>query len=250
MGRSAARSGVGLSVARNAIATTNHAVLDQLNLLSEEELDTACREAGWRGEWREADKTETGGAGQEPSTHQPQVPLQGAPHTLGQGDRQQLAAEDGLGARHSAGQGILAGAVTVSRQVLPASVTDKLETYAGQVLPPDETDKHETFVGQVLPQGGIMDAGRKREAAVVKGVTNQHGSKGEEPKRYREEAQQDKMGWSAHGADGAADVPLPASADGKWAPGEYVVATVVQGWIRAAASKGYRDDGETRPPSV
>ncbi|KAJ1386222.1 hypothetical protein B484DRAFT_410287, partial [Ochromonadaceae sp. CCMP2298] len=90
MGRSAGRSGVGLSVARNAIATTNHAVLDQLNLLSEEELDTACKEAGWRGEWREAVETETGGAGQDPSTTQPQVPPHGAPRILGQGDRQQV----------------------------------------------------------------------------------------------------------------------------------------------------------------
>ncbi|KAJ1431619.1 hypothetical protein B484DRAFT_418439, partial [Ochromonadaceae sp. CCMP2298] len=300
LGRPGGRTGMGRPAPRSP-AAPDLSVLARLDSLSDEELDVMARAAGWRTEWREADPIETGGAQRKPSTHQPQVPSQGAHCTLGQGDRQQvgpgqhggpppstngreadgsktggagqepsphqprgspqgapprsgqgdrqqLAAEDGLGARHSAGRGTLAGDVTVSRQVLPAGVTDKLETYAGQVLPPDETDKHETFVGQVLPQGGIMGTGQKREAAGVKGVTNQHGSKGEGAKGYREEAQQDKMGWSAHGADGAADVPLPASADGKWAPGEYVVATVVQGWIRAAASKGYRDDG-FRPPS-
>ncbi|KAJ1389967.1 hypothetical protein B484DRAFT_409161, partial [Ochromonadaceae sp. CCMP2298] len=215
-GRSGGRTGVARLTSRNPIAP-NHAVLAQLNLLSEEELDAACKAAGWRGKLREADESETGGAGQVLSTHQSQVPPDGAPRGRGEGDRQEV------------GSGQLGGP--------PTTPTPTTLPYAAR--------------GEgVLPPGGIMGTGQKREAVVAKGVTNRQDSKGLRVEGYRGEAQQDKLAWSAHGADGAADVPLLASADGKWAPGEYVEATVVQGWIRHAASKGYRDGGETRPPSV
>ncbi|KAJ1420467.1 hypothetical protein B484DRAFT_399881, partial [Ochromonadaceae sp. CCMP2298] len=93
-----------------------------------------------------------------------------------------------------------------------------------------------------------MGTGQTREAAAAKGVTNGQESKGQRGEEYSWGARQDKLAWSAHGVDNAADVPLPASADGKWAPGEQHAATVVRGWIQHAASKEGRDSWETRPP--
>ncbi|KAJ1392694.1 hypothetical protein B484DRAFT_408418 [Ochromonadaceae sp. CCMP2298] len=91
-----------------------------------------------------------------------------------------------------------------------------------------------------------MDTGQTREAAAAKRVTNGQESKGQRVEVYSGGARQDKLAWSAHGADNAAGAPLPTSADGKWGPGEEHAATVVRGWIHHAAKEG-RDSWDVRP---
>ncbi|KAJ1394680.1 hypothetical protein B484DRAFT_472756 [Ochromonadaceae sp. CCMP2298] len=73
LGRSGGRTGHGRLTTRSLIEP-RHAILAQLDGLSEEELDTACRAAGWTGEVQEASGSESWGVSQEPTHHGPQAP--------------------------------------------------------------------------------------------------------------------------------------------------------------------------------
>ncbi|KAJ1420466.1 hypothetical protein B484DRAFT_399880 [Ochromonadaceae sp. CCMP2298] len=58
-----------------------------LDSLSEKELNSACRAAGWTGEWLE----ESGGALQEPTHHEPQAPPDSEYRGLGEGGPQEVS---------------------------------------------------------------------------------------------------------------------------------------------------------------